>query len=368
MKIYEKIKIREHKQLLSAISSQEKAIPVHVRIEPTEICNLRCTFCWWHAPERRISLDNVNLNGRERLVNSRFLALIDELAEIGVRALSFTGAGDPLCHNGMEIILERVVSKRFYWGITSNMGLPLSDKMIELLAQAQWVRWSLNAGSSNGYQIVNRPRANGQKTFELACENIARLHRKRKEMNQGCVLTSSFIIHNNADEIVKAAELSSELGVDAIAYRPDTPYIRQETPARFSLAVQKAMEEAKYQFNSERFTVDICDIRLKDVVSFPPDVLCYYANHSTYIDARGDMYPCCYTRYDAKYVIGNVMDQSFDMLWWSQHRQDYFKQLSMRECPSCPHGRTNEVLKAHYDGCAEIDGRNEVLLPSDFFI
>ncbi|MEJ1376592.1 MAG: radical SAM protein [Candidatus Sedimenticola sp. (ex Thyasira tokunagai)] len=368
-KIYEKVKIRAHKQLLAAVSSQEKTIPLHVRIEPTEICNLRCSFCWWHNPQRRSTFNNLSLSGREKLVTDRFLTLVDELKAIGVQALSFTGAGDPLCHNGMEAVLGRVVDSELFWGITSNMGMPLSEQMIELLARAQWVRWSLNAGSSKGYREINRPRTKADKTFSLACENISRLHERRQQLDNPCTLTASYILHNNSKDIVSAAELASTLGADAIAYRPDTPVTRQETPSQFESSERDAMVEAKHRFDSEHFTVDIGDVRLGDVAPFPPNILCYYSNHSTYIDARGDIYPCCYTRFDAKYVIGNIMEQPFETLWWSKQRLDNYRQLSMRYCPSCPHGRTNQILKDYYDGKIHIEKEEEgVLSESDYFI
>lgn len=80
------------------------------------------------------------------------------------------------------------------------------------------------------------------------------------------------------------------------------------------------------------------------------DVACFYSNHSIYIAANGDVYPCCYTRSDRKYVMGNIAGQSFGTFWASEARRGNYRQLSIASCPSCPYLDINKQLRELYEG------------------
>ena len=70
-------------------------------------------------------------------------------------------------------------------------------------------------------------------------------------------------------------------------------------------------------------------------------VTCKYSNVSVYVAANFDVYPCCYTRIDKKYVIGNVSDQKFQDFWISNQRKSHPNSIDISKCPSCPHISAN---------------------------
>jgi len=76
--------------------------PVHVTIEPTIECNLRCPMC-----DRTQKLDYES-HRDQALSTTRWLKLIDEFAAVGVRQILVIGGGDPLMHPDIRLILERI--------------------------------------------------------------------------------------------------------------------------------------------------------------------------------------------------------------------------------------------------------------------
>lgn len=101
MSFYNTIPLLQHEQVVNATAEQQDPymVPIHVRMEPTESCNFTCQFCVWHDPVRRQTIqEHLDTTGKRHLPKERMLSLIDELADLGTQAISFTGAGDPLVY------------------------------------------------------------------------------------------------------------------------------------------------------------------------------------------------------------------------------------------------------------------------------
>ena len=353
MGLYDQIHLLQHKKTVEAILKNEGVVspPIHVRMEPTESCNFRCRFCIWHDKERHKSIESqVDMTGKRQLDKQRMIDLIDELADMGTLAISFTGTGDPLVYPHMAEILKKIHDRGLQSGVTSNMAMKLKDETIEQLAKCQWVRWSMNSGSQSVFEQIHQPRGSKQTDIYQRCLN--NINRLLDVLVDRSKLNASYVVHeSNQDGTYDAIKLASKLGVSSIAFRPDTPFDRVDESLSYSTEVYNSILKGKDMFESSEFKVFVNEDRLEDVSKYgDPELVCYYANHSTYIAANGDVYPCCYTRYDKKYSMGNILDKSFSEFWHSEHRKEFYKQLHYDKCPSCPHGKTNKALQLLYKG------------------
>lgn len=351
MGLYNNIRLLDHSDTVKAILSGrgDSCPPLHVRIEPSEVCNFRCRFCVWHDPERHQAIESrVDMTGKRQLPRERLLRLIDELAALGARAISFTGAGDPLVYPYMAEVLRRIREAGIKTGVTSNLAMPLKDETIQELAQCSWVRWSMNGGTEDVYMRVHRPRGNrAGESFFASQANVKRILQAMRDRSR---LNASFVVHeSNATNTAPAVALAASLGVSSIAFRPDTPFDREATPLSYSGQTLHDILRAKQEYESATFQVHVNEDRLEDVRKLgDPELVCFYSNHSTYIAANGDVYPCCYTRYDKRYVMGNILDRDFSEFWNDPRRREFYRALSYDACPSCPHGKTNQILKSMY--------------------
>lgn len=356
--LYVPVRLMEHRDVLEAIESGRgtSCAPLHLRIETTEACNFKCDFCPWHGVDRHDDYPNADFGKKRQLGIDQVLALIDESWDMGTRAYSFTGAGDPLVYPAMDRVLARILERGGVFGMTSNLAMKLSDALVDLLARARWMRWSMNAGSAEVYLRTNNP-VDGARAWERVQQNVSRVVEARKRLGTTLSLNASMIVSTvNEKDCYPAAQLAKSLGVDSVNFRPDTPATRADVALRYSDLAWADIRRARSELESETFRVQENEGRLEDVSKVnDPELVCYYSNHETYIASNGDVYPCCYTRSDRQYVMGNIKDGSFAEFWASPARRENYKKLQFDKCPSCPYGGTNKLLQKLYTGEKKAD-------------
>jgi radical SAM protein with 4Fe4S-binding SPASM domain len=101
--------------------------PVHVTVEPTIDCNLRCPMC-----DRTTKTDYAS-HRDEGLSTAQWLELIDELAAMGVRQILVIGGGDPLMHPDIRVILERIAQYPITLHLWTN-GTLITRRNVEWVA------------------------------------------------------------------------------------------------------------------------------------------------------------------------------------------------------------------------------------------
>ena len=333
----------------------EECVPLHVRLEFTEVCNLQCRFCWWHGDGCRLEGNHINHTGKRSLPRERALALIDEMIRAGTLAVSFTGAGDPLMYPHMAEVLQKIVDNDLAFGVTSNFAMPLSDDVCSLLCHASWLRVSMNAASPDCYRYLHNPRGNApEKAFIRMQDNVSRIAEEgHGRFPDTFVFNGSFVISDtNWKDVGKACYLARDLGLDALSFRPDIPMAeRQEEKNSYRQETLDMISAAREELERESFRIYSNEMMHENnVLQHDGELLCYYMNHTAHVESSGDVYPCCFTRADARYAIGNIMNMPFDIFWKSKGRSEMYKRYNQDYCPPCTYGRYNQALKPLYLG------------------
>lgn len=334
--MWQQLKILKHADTISSVIGDDISLPIHVEIEPAELCNHRCIFCNWYDKSRKELYPNMDFTGNRLFPIERLLTLIDELADIGTKAISFTGAGDPLMHPDIYEVFKRVVKNGMEYAVTSNLNMGISSENIDILNKASWIRCSMNASRNPTYKRIHKAKS----SINTTIENIKSI---TSPVNISFVITEG-----NKTEIEEVAGLSKYIGAKSISFRPDTILIRNDEHKSYDDYIITKLEKAK-RYEDETFKVYQNMDRLDERKPIVDDLLCYYSNHSIYIAVNGDVYPCCMTRCDKKFVIGNISDTDFVDFWYSKDRVDNYRKLDMRYCPPCRHEYDNRVLSLLYN-------------------
>ena len=91
--VYSKLKFLRFREQLEALESDNIATPVHVRINPMTPCDHDCWYCAYH--DENLQLGNL-MEYKDRLPKEKMMEIVDDLAEMGVKAVTFSGGGEPL--------------------------------------------------------------------------------------------------------------------------------------------------------------------------------------------------------------------------------------------------------------------------------
>ena len=122
-------KIFKDKELLAALRNG-KIIPIHVQLNPTNVCNLNCSFCSCSKREKHLALD------------FRVIAqLIDRLKTLGCKAVTVTGGGEPILYPNFSRMLTLIHMNGMKIGLVSN-GEAIGKVPAHDLEKVTWCRIS----------------------------------------------------------------------------------------------------------------------------------------------------------------------------------------------------------------------------------
>lgn len=104
--------------------------PIHAHFLPTNKCNLNCPMCSFAKRNKQlqISLEDATV-------------IINKLAELGCKAVTISGGGEPLVYPYIDDILQLFHKHNIKIGIATN-GLLLSKIQTEILNLCTWIRIS----------------------------------------------------------------------------------------------------------------------------------------------------------------------------------------------------------------------------------
>jgi radical SAM protein with 4Fe4S-binding SPASM domain len=332
--------------------------PIHVQLDLSENCNHNCVFCFFSKDASNTGMKRQNIAkgiGRRSLRTRELVSIISEIGQLGTRAITLVGGGEPLMHPKLEAVLEAIVSAEIEYGVITNGTVRINGRVLELLGKATWIRVSLDAALAKTYARVHRPKNLSVDNFESTLRNLRTL----REQCPNTDLGASFLIHPyNISEIARGAELCSNIGLDYIQYKPVYTKDRGDE-VRPLLAEIKAQVDTARQMESEHFKVIPLLGRLEDIAKPTREYeKCRIHLLNTQIGVDGKLYPCCVLKYVEDYSYGSIYEHSFSEIWASKKRTEVMKALDPADCPPCWYDKTNEVLD--YLAAGEVEDRDFV--------
>lgn len=122
-------KIFRDEGLMKTILEHKLIFPRHVQLSPTDICNLKCSFCSCRKRERKEwSKDDVK-------------EIVKILKQVYTKGVTITGGGEPLLFPYMELLLIELRIAGISIGLVSNGIAPLNPLFMPLI---KWVRFSFS--------------------------------------------------------------------------------------------------------------------------------------------------------------------------------------------------------------------------------
>lgn len=307
---YSELKMFYHTDRIEGLLKGERVSPIYVRIKPTNVCNQRCFYCGYADDSL---YDGRRVDRRESIPWNIMEQTLKQLAEMQVKAVTFSGGGEPLCYHSIEQTLALVEHLGLDYSMITN-GQALEGEIVERLRNAKWIRISFDSAKASTYEGVRRVHTHGR-----VVQNIEKF---AKEKSENCTLGINCVItKQNADEIYEICKLVKTLGVDNIKL---SPIMVKENEADYHKEIKDTVEEqilrAKNDLENDRFRI---------VDKYTDDIAmnneyrknyhqCLIQQLFAVIAADSKVYRCHQRAYTKSGEIGDLTKHTFYEIWNSQ--------------------------------------------------
>ena len=334
MSIYSQAKPLYHIDRIEALRQGEAPPPVHVQMILSDLCNQDCSFCAYRMSaglSREMFVTPETHNPNRRMPTDKAIEIVEDCFEMGVRAIQFTGGGEPTVHKDWQTIIHTAQKMGMETALVTN-GTRISSQ--SALQRLSWLRVSVDAGTAETYARVRRVR---ERTFEDVWENIS-----TARMHTGGVLGVGFVITpDNFREMTLCAIRAREAGADNI--RLGAVFSKEGLSFYDSVNINEVLDEldrAKEVETDDFQVLDLFGRRFSDLEGGSPEhKFCGYQYFTQYIGADLNVYRCCNTAYTPKGLLGSLKDQRY---------RDFKPNwpLDARTCQFCQFQGQNEAINS----------------------
>jgi MoaA/NifB/PqqE/SkfB family radical SAM enzyme len=328
--IYSPGKLAFHPEKLRALEAGEVSAPVTVRFKPTNRCNHNCYYCSYSPDVGYILSELINL--QDEMPREKLLETLDSFAEIGVKAITYSGGGEPLMHPDIVGALERTRTNGLEFAMITN-GQLIEGQRAKALTQAEWVRVSANAADAKTFARIRRMPERLFYTLEENLRNFARIRKPGSELGSDIV-----ICEENYQQAFDIAAYLKKLGFTNVKFSPrwlPEGFRKYHTPLRDAVNAQirRAVAELQndgfrvYDKYEEHFSVQGVKQRLYS--------RCFMMEVTPVVAADCNVYLCHDKAYARSGLLGSIKDRSFKDLWLSPETAEFFRKFKPQE--SCRH-------------------------------
>jgi MoaA/NifB/PqqE/SkfB family radical SAM enzyme len=358
---YSDLKIAQFPEKLQSFRDGRITAPLYVRLKPINACNHACSWCVYKADRKAAARDaapdgrlmppiksNMHLDMVEKDVipTAKMLEVLDDFKAMGVRAVTFSGGGEPLLHRDIELFMQRCLNFGIDLSIITN-GQLLSGSRAAILGFARWVRVSMDY--TNGAQMAHT-RVVPEQLFEGVMENLREFARTKQA---DCDLGVNYIVHrDNCDGLVSFAQRLFNLGVENLRISPMwcPDFVQYHTPIKDAVEAQlreiQAWVEGATDDDAPRRTINTSyDLHSPAHATERAYKRCYFMQTVPVVGADQRVYACHNKAYDLTGCIGSIEDRSFRDLWFSAEARAFFEKLNP-QC-DCRHPCANDSKNRH---------------------
>lgn len=334
--LYAQTKAAWHVDRIESLRAGKVPAPVHVQLILSDLCNQSCAFCAYRAPEglsNELFPLNGEVNPNRKIPTAKALEIVEDCAEIGVKAIQFTGGGEPTVHPDHLEIFAAAQAVGIKTALVTN-GVRLNAEHPSVRAM-EWIRVSVDAGTQESYSRIRRVSEMHWRKAWHTVECLAR--NARGVTGVGFVVTP-----DNYREIAQAARLSKEHGaanmrVGAVFSTEGRSYYGDLIPE-----ILAEIAEAETLSDDTFKVINLFGRRIGDLDGgAPTEPLCGYQYLTTYIGGDLGVYRCCNTAYTRAGKVADLTNMRFRDLFGGAPQP-----FDARQCRYCQFRGQNEVLAA----------------------
>lgn len=330
----------------------EKAPPIKVDARLHDLCNLKCVYCSKKA-ETRTKI-------RERLSTQKWVDIVGEAAQAGVRHWNFEGVCEPVFfpHQTMRV-MNKVKDVGLYGHITTN-GTLWKEEQLRDLINIGWdeMSFSLDALSQSHDQLTG---VDG--SWKMTVEGIEDLNRLKRELgsNKPLLNINTVLTDKNYQELPQIVDFCCDKDVHFLFVDPVFPATDQaedislKTNEKLQKIIDESRKKAKKNGLRCNFTGDHSNLELEmiDKIGNMGDIVkeealryqnigdfmsvrCYKPWFNLRINHRGEVGYC--SGPDTA-LFADIKNKSIEEIWYGPQFEKIRDRLLRKEagyCDNCP--------------------------------
>ncbi|MBI4665254.1 MAG: radical SAM protein [Nitrospinae bacterium] len=340
-RLYTSMKIFHFGEKLESLPKESGRImaPLHVRIKPTNVCAHNCGYCAYRTDYLQLGKD---MGRRDFIPQPKMMEIIGDLADMDVKAVTFSGGGDPFYYPHLAEAVKKLAATKIKFAALTN-GAKLSGELAELFsANASWIRISIDGWDEKSYAEY---RGVSEDEFRKVMGNIGAF----AKLNGNCYLGAVIVVdQKNAAHVYELVSRLKDAGVHSVKVSPcimsndgakNNEYHRDIfEPVKEQAA--RAMEELagegfeiydSYHLLDDKFTKDY--------------QWCPYLQILPVIGADQNVYSCHDKAYNLDCgLLGSIKEQSFKEMWFSDKNRFYQINPSIHCDHHCVVNRINKQI------------------------
>ena len=332
-----------HTDRMEILRSGGQPYPVHVEIIISDFCNHDCGFCAYrmsgYTSNQLFQIEEGQTrkarNPRRMIPKEKVFEILDDCKEMDVKAIQFTGGGEPTIHPDFVEIVKYAQDFGFDTALITNGNMLHKADQREVIRKMTWMRVSIDASVASHYA---EERGVSVKSWERMLLGVRKLVKECEGSNQRPVIGAGFVVTpRNWVQIHDSVKLYKELGFDnvrlGLMFNPDNADPFKDYRHDMNYLATKSVED----FSDDRFTViNRVSEKYDELDKGSPDFeFCAYQHFTTYIGGDLNVYRCCVYAYNLHGLVGSLENQSFKDMWDSRDKEDNFHSFNPKECERC---------------------------------
>lgn len=291
--------------------------PQLIGLHLTSGCNHDCVGCDYRVKNKVHKILTPQQNDH----------IINELISNSVGALEFAGGGEPLLDPYLPELLYKIKKRRGDIGISFlTNGSLMNGKVLEAMIDCgSFIRVSLESGSNPVFQKVKNLKNPNE--FPKIINNIKEAMRLKKEKGKTLNINIKFTVgKNNYKNIENGIKLAADLGVDSIQFKlyENAPGVQLSPGERAAISVK--LHQLKKEYHKD--VKILGDLKKSSIYHH-----CWLNPLYALVDLYGDVYVCMYFHHRVDdHKLGNLFEQSFKDIWFSQRHWDIIKNIDNKKC------------------------------------
>lgn len=353
MNPYSNDKALWHVDSIQALREGKQPVPKQLQLIISDLCNQNCSFCAYrmegytsnqHFGQVDEKTGNFTNNPVRFIPYQKAIEIIDDAADIGVKAIQFTGGGEPTVHAKHKEIFSHALDRGLQIALVTN-GILLKEALRDILIHATWVRISIDAGIASTYSKI---REVPESQFHRALENISELIKLRNQHQSPLTIGVGFVVTaDNWTEMRHLTQIAKDMGADNVrlsaVFQPEHfEYFKGFYSDALSLSKEcSAMAEGKFR------VFNLFTDRVEDLIEEHPDYsFCGYQHFNTYVGGDLNVYRCCVTSYNDIGLLGSLKTKRFKDFWLSKEKEQTMSNFDAKGCPQCQFNHRNRNINS----------------------